>query len=100
MSACFVSCCANECGVIDAGVIPKFAGYINGVNWFKERDQWADNSAEFAPGMIIFFDWNDPDEGGQDGLHDYVGIVENIPLRVTLAIPAVKKAILWVITKF
>lgn len=24
--ACFVSWCANECGYIDAGVIPKFAG--------------------------------------------------------------------------
>lgn len=76
--ACFVSWCANECGYIDAGVIPKFAGCINGVNWFKERGQWADNSAEPAPGMIIFFDWDDPDEGGQDGLSDHVGIVEKV----------------------
>lgn len=76
--ACFVSWCANECGYIDAGVIPKFAGCIHGVNWFKERGQWADNSAEPAPGMIIFFDWDDPDEGGQDGLSDHVGIVEKV----------------------
>ena len=76
--ACFVSWCANECGYIDAGVIPKFAGCINGVNWFKERSQWADNSAEPTPGMIIFFDWDDPDEGGQDGLPDHVGIVEKV----------------------
>ena len=76
--ACFVSWCANKCGYIDAGVIPKFAGCINGVNWFKERGQWADNSAEPAPGMIIFFDWDDPDEGGQDGLSDHVGIVEKV----------------------
>lgn len=76
--ACFVSWCANECGYIDAGVIPKFAGCINGVNWFKERGQWADNSAEPTPGMIIFFDWDDPDEGGQDGLSDHVGIVEKV----------------------
>lgn len=76
--ACFVSWCANECGYIDAGVIPKFAGCINGVNWFKERGQWADNSADPTPGMIIFFDWDDPDEGGQDGLSDHVGIVETV----------------------
>lgn len=76
--ACFVSWCANECGYIDAGVIPKFAGCVNGVNWFRERGQWADNSAEPTPGMIIFFDWDDPDEGGQDGLSDHVGIVEKV----------------------
>ena len=28
--ACFVSWCANECGYIDAGVIPKFAGCTGG----------------------------------------------------------------------
>lgn len=36
--ACFVSWCANECGYIDAGVIPKYAGCVNGVQWFK--DAW------------------------------------------------------------
>ena len=74
--ACFVSWCANECGYIDAGVIPKFAGCVNGVNWFRERGQWTDNSAEPTPGMIIFFDWDD--EEGQDGLADHVGIVEKV----------------------
>lgn len=34
--ACFVSWCANECVYIDAGVIPKYADCVNGVNWFKE----------------------------------------------------------------
>ena len=68
--ACFVSWCANECGYIDTGVIPKFAGCVNGSNWFKERGQWTDNAIEPTPGMIIFFDW----EG--DGETDHVGIVE------------------------
>lgn len=76
--ACFVSWCANECGYIDAGVIPKFAGCINGVNWFKERGQWADNSAEPTPGMIIFFDWDKQETCGPDGLSDHVGIVEKV----------------------
>ena len=76
--ACFVSWCANECGYIDAGTIPKFAGCTNGVNWFMERGQWAGNDIQPTPGMIIFFDWDDPDEGGQDGLPDHVGIVERV----------------------
>ncbi len=70
--ACFVSWCANECGYIDTGVIPKFASCVNGVQWFKDRGQWQDGSAEPVPGMIIFFDW----EG--DGETDHVGIVEKI----------------------
>ena len=74
--ACFVSWCANECGYIDTGVIPKYAGCVNGVQWFKDRGQWMDGSAEPAPGMIIFFDWDD--ENGQDGLSDHTGIVEKV----------------------
>ena len=74
--ACFVSWCANECGYIDTGIIPKYAGCVNGVQWFKDRGQWLDGSAEPAPGMIIFFDWND--ENGQNGLSDHTGIVEKV----------------------
>ena len=74
--ACFVSWCANECGYIDTGVIPKYAGCVNGVDWFKERGQWLDNSAEPTPGMIIFFDWDD--ENGQDGSSDHTGIVQKV----------------------
>ena len=76
--ACFVSWCANECGYIENGIIPKFAGCVNGVQWFKDRGQWADNSIEPTPGMIIFFDWDSPNgsSGLQDGQSDHVGIVE------------------------
>ena len=68
--ACFVSWCANECGYIDAGIIPKYAGCVNGAQWFKDRGQWADRNYEPAPGTIIFFDW----EG--DGETDHTGIVQ------------------------
>ena len=68
--ACFVSWCANECGYIDTGVIPKFAGCVLGSEWFKDRGQWADRSHEPSAGTIIFFDW----EG--DGETDHVGIVQ------------------------
>lgn len=68
--ACFVSWCANECGYIESGVIPKFAGCVLGSQWFKDRGQWQDGSFEPSAGQIIFFDW----EG--DGETDHVGIVE------------------------
>ena len=74
--ACFVSWCADKCGYISSGIIPKFSGCINGVDWFKGRGQWIGNSFEPSPGMIIFFDWDDED--GQDGNADHVGIVEKV----------------------
>ena len=53
--ACFVSWCANECGYVEQGIFPKFAGCGKGVQWFKERNQWADNGYIPQPGNIIFF---------------------------------------------
>lgn len=78
--ACFVSWCADQCGYIENGVIPKYAGCVNGVNWFRDRGQWADNSIEPTPGMIIFFDWDSPNgsSGPQDGESDHTGIVEKV----------------------
>ena len=74
--ACFVSWCANECGYIEAGVIPKFAACASqGVPWFQERGLWQSGSYEPRSGDIIFFDW---DDGGQDGQSDHVGIVEKV----------------------
>ena len=70
--ACFVSWCAEQCGYLEMGVIPRFAGCIQGSNWFKARGLWQDGSYEPRPGDIIFFDW----EG--DGLPDHVGIVEKV----------------------
>ena len=78
--ACFVSWCADQCGYIETGVCPKYAGCVNGVAWFQERDQWLDGSATPSPGMIIFYDWDSPDgeSGPQDGLSDHTGIVEKV----------------------
>ena len=46
--ACFVSWCANECGYIESGIIPKFAGcQAEGVQWFKTCDLWKDGG--FTP---------------------------------------------------
>lgn len=77
--ACFVSWCANECGYIDAGVIPKFASCTVGANWFKERGQWQNGGYEPRPGDLAFFDWdNKGSSGPQDDVPDHVGIVERM----------------------
>ena len=53
--ACFVSWCANECGYLDTGVIPRFASCSIGLQWFRERGLWRDHSYEPRPGDLIFF---------------------------------------------
>lgn len=75
--ACFVSWCADQCGYIETGVCPKYAGCVNGVAWFKEHNQWVDGSETPSPGMIIFYDWDSPngESGPQDGLSDHTGML-------------------------
>ena len=68
--ACFVSWCADQCGYLDSGIVPKFAGCVDGANWFKGNGQWQDRNYEPTAGTIIFFDWEN------DGETDHVGIVE------------------------
>ena len=85
--ACFVSWCANECGYIEDGTLPKTAGCSVGVQWFKDRNRWQEPTYTDAqgqtvpyipaPGDIIYFDWNRAGEG-QNGRPDHVGIVEKI----------------------
>ena len=69
--ACFVSWCAEQCGYIESGVIPKHSYCPTGVEWFRSRGLWQDRSSIPAPGSIIYFDW------GGDGVADHVGIVES-----------------------
>ena len=68
--ACFVSWCADQCGYIESGLVPKFAGCVDGANWFKSNGKWQNRTYEPKAGDIIFFDW----EG--DSTTDHVGIVE------------------------
>lgn len=77
--ACFVSWCADQCGYIEAGIIPKFAGCVDGVSWFQAQGLWQERDYEPQPGDIIFYDWdNKGSSGPQDGLSDHVGIVEKV----------------------
>ena len=70
--ACFVSWCADQCGYIEAGVIPKFSLCSAGMEWFENRGQFMDGSYVPATGDLVFFDW------GNDGSIDHVGIVESV----------------------
>lgn len=72
--ACFVSWCAEQCGYLNAGVMPKFAGCGTGVNWFQVRGQWLSGSETPQPGMVIFFKWY----GSDSLIADHVGIVERV----------------------
>ena len=68
--AIFVSWCGNQCGYIEKGIIPRFAVVGDGVDWFKARKRFQNNTYIPHPGDIIFFDW------GADGTRDHVGFVE------------------------
>lgn len=70
--ACFVSWCADQCGYIEAGVIPKFSLCSAGMEWFESQGQFMDGSYVPATGYLVFFDW------GNDGSVDHVGIVESV----------------------
>ena len=70
--AMFVSWCADQCGYLDSGVLPKMEGVLPFIDWFRERCQWQDCDYKPIPGDIIFFDW----EG--DGVANHVGIVEKV----------------------
>ena len=68
--ACFVSWCADKCGYIDCGMIPKFSSCASGASWFRSRGRLKDRSYVPSPGDIIFFDWG-------AGVH-HVGIVVDV----------------------
>lgn len=68
--ACYVSWCADQCGYIKTGIIPKFAAVTDGIQWFKDKNQWQRPGYQPMPGDIIFLDWQ------CDGHSDHVGIVE------------------------
>lgn len=69
--ACFVSWCADQAGLIQKEVVPKFSVCTDGVALFQVKRKWQGGGSVPTPGSLIFFDWN------QDGASDHVGIVES-----------------------
>lgn len=77
--ACFVSWCANECGYIDAGTLPRTASCAAGARWFQDRGLWQGRDYVPRSGDVIYFDWdNRGSSGPQDNRPDHVGIVERV----------------------
>lgn len=69
--ACFVSWCANECGYIRAGIVPKFSYVDNGAYFFRRHGRWHGRNYHPKAGDIIFFDWDG------NGVGNHVGIVSS-----------------------
>lgn len=78
--ACFVSYCADECGYLDKGLCPKFAGCRGGQTWFSEHGKWVEPREDIQPGMVIFYDFEE--DGKRDNLADHVGIVTGADERL------------------
>ncbi len=73
--ACFASWCADQCGLIERGAVPRFSLCDDGIAWFKAQGRWQGGNFTPSAGTLIFFDW--PGEtGARDGSSDHVGIVE------------------------
>lgn len=68
--ACFASWCADQCGLIESGVVPKFSYCDDGIAWFQSRGRWKERTVTPQPGDLIFFDWD------HDGHANHVGVVE------------------------
>ncbi len=68
---CFVSWCADQCGYLKSGTIPKFSYVPSIVDWAKSHHQWQTRNYKPAPGDIIVIDWY------ANGTRDHVGIVES-----------------------
>jgi hypothetical protein len=66
----FVSWCADQCGYVKAGIIPKYSNCRDTMRWFQARHQYQNSSYTPAPGDIIWYDWNG------DGKADHIGFVE------------------------
>lgn len=49
--AYFVSWCADQCGLITNGAVPKFASCPSGVEWFRSNGKWKAHC--FFPIMMI-----------------------------------------------
>lgn len=67
----FVSWCADQCGYVKAGIIPKYSNCRDTMRWFKAKHQYQNASYNPAEGDIIWFDWNG------DGKADHIGFVES-----------------------
>ena len=82
----FVSWCADQTGIIDEGLMPRFFSVSSGYEQFKSLGLWRSKYERPDVGMVIFFDLaglvNDDDGeryvDGHDYRCDHVGIVKSV----------------------
>ncbi len=80
MSRSFFGFFATQRRIDSFGVPARKTPSRDAPKWFRERGRWLEGAEEPAPGMVVFFDWDDPDgsSGAQDGVADHTGIVVGI----------------------
>ena len=77
----FVSWCANECGYIEDGTIPKTGSCETGRQWFISRDEYqTKGSYEPQPGDIVYFRHDSETDSHHVGIVEFVenGILHTI----------------------
>lgn len=72
----FISWCADQCGYLEDGIIPRFAAVSQGYRFYTSRDQYLGPDEIPEPGMIVFFNYPYVDEGGNYISPNHVGIVK------------------------
>ena len=78
----FVSWCANECGFIRMGILPKTASCEEGRQWFIRHQKYQKKDASYLPqpGDILYFDYEGAGESHHVGIVEYTenGVVHTI----------------------
>lgn len=92
--ACFVSWCADQCGYLESGIIPKYSLCSDGVDWFKGNGQWQDKNYEPSAGTIIFSIGTVTVQSTIQALWRNAKTEQFIPLRATLVTHAAREAML------
>lgn len=94
--ATFVSWCADQCGLIDLGVIPKFQGCTWGVSWFRERGlfNYTENygGTDYTPktGDLIFFT-----KYRNKNISSHVGLVQYVEGNCVITIEGNTSNAVW-----
>ncbi len=98
--ACFVSWCADQCGYIDAGIIPKFSYVPDGVAYFQSKGQWQDGS--YTPKAGILFSLPGMAAAAQTmwGLWKASPMAPSIPSKGTQPTVVRGEAMHWAVTSF
>lgn len=74
--ATFISALSIATGLTD--IIPTECGCEEQIKLFQNLGEWVENDAHTPdPGEIIYYDWQDPGKGDDQGHADHVGIVES-----------------------